>query len=198
MKKLLLAALLALTPAFASAQVTTKQGAAVVDGTSLRTTCYAAFDVAGYTTPTDLWALTGSATTTVRLVSVELSGTATASTSSDVILVKRSSANSGGTPTSITPVQSDSADAPCTATVVKYGAAPTTGTLVAELKGAQITMPPAASSTPALTYLSWLFGTPNSKPAVLRGVNEVAALNFQGAALPAGMRISVSIVWTEE
>lgn len=177
-----------------------KGGQYSVDFTGRRLTCSAAFDLAGYTTPTDLFSLAGSATKKIRLVHAELSGTATTSTSSDVLLVKRSTANTGGTPTTITPVKHDTQTpgGACTATIATYGSAPTLGTLVGAVKDAQLTLPPAASSTPALTYLPWDFGTHNEEPVALNGTAENVGLNFQGVAWPAGGKISVSLTWSEE
>ena len=159
----------------------------------------AGFDTNGYTTPTDLWSICGSSTKTIKLRSVLLSGTATTATSSDFIIVKRSTADTGGSPTTISMVPNDSTNAAATATVVTYGAAPSLGTLVpGELKDFQLTMPPAASSTPALTYLFIPFGDIGQQPPVLRGTAQCVALNFQSAALPAGFHLSISIEWTEE
>ncbi len=157
-----------------------------------------AFDVTGYTTPTDLWQLCGSATKTVKVRYIRLSGTATTATSSDIILVKRSTADTGGTPTSITLTSSDSQNAASGASLVTFAAAPTLGTLVGAFDDQQLTMPPPTSSTPAVTYLPFEFGARGEQPVVLRGVAECIALNFQGAALPAGMKISNTVVYTEE
>lgn len=163
-----------------------------------KATYSAAFDVTGYATPTDLWAIGGSASKTIKINRISVNGQATTSTQVDLLLVKRSTANTGGTPTSITLVPMDSADAAASATVVSYAAAPVLGTLVGSVRDSQATLPPPTSSTPSLTYLLWDFGTRNDKPLILHGTAEMVALNFQGAALPAGMKLSIDIEWTEE
>lgn len=155
------------------------------------------FGVAGYATPTDLWSIIGAAGKIVRIKRIGIGGQATASTQVDIVLIKRSAANTGGTPTAKTAVAHDSGDPAASAAVVIYGSAPTLGTAVGVVRDAQLTLPPPTSSTPALTYLNFEFGAHGAKEIILR-IGEVLALNFQGAALPAGMSLSVYVEWTEE
>ena len=171
---------------------------AVVTPSTNVPTYSAGFDITGYATPTDLWSICGSSTKTVRVRRVELSGTATTSTSVDVALIMRSTADTGGTPTALTKVPMDASNAASTAALNSYGSAPTLGTTIGDIRDAQLTLPPAASSTPALTYLVWDFGGRGQQPPALHGAAQCLAFNFFGAALPAGMKISTSVEWTEE
>lgn len=44
----------------------------------------------------------------------------------------------------------------------------------------------------------WDFDGINEKPPTLESANDVLALNFNGAALPAGLVLTVSVEWAEE
>lgn len=156
----------------------------------------AGFDIDGYATPTDLFAIIGSATKTVKISKISLTGQASSQAQIDVVLLKRSTANSGGSPTSITAVAHDSADSAASASVVTYGTAPTLGTLVGSLRDTQLTLPGSTFSF-ATSRVEWDFQKSGSKPIVLRGVNELLTLNLQGAALPSGMHLSCDIEWIE-
>lgn len=163
-----------------------------------KATYAAAFDSSGYASPTDIFSIVGSSSKTIRITRIGISGTATTATSIDVALIKRSTADTGGTPTSQTAVSYDRLDGAASATVVSYGSAPTLGTTVGEVRDAQLTLPPAASTSPALTYLNWDFGTRSGKEITLRGAADMLSFNITSGATPAGMRLSIDIEWTEE
>ncbi len=198
MKKLLLAALLALTPALAGAQATTKQGATYVDLEGLLPSYTAGFDVTGYTTPTDLFCVNGSATRVVKVRRITVTGQATSATQMDIVFLRRSTANTGGTPTSITLGYDDSLDPAPTATVTKYGAAPTLG---AQFGGSvldvQINFPAPGGGNPPLPA-AWPPSSEGTKTLTLRGANEGVCWNWNGAAWPAGGDASITVEWTEE
>jgi hypothetical protein len=63
----------------------------------------------GYASPTDFFSVAGSSTKTIKIINIRLSGYATGNNNVPVALVKRSTANTGGTPTSITKTPWDSA-----------------------------------------------------------------------------------------
>ncbi len=145
-------------------------------------------------TPTDFWNLTGSATKTVRVTRIVISGIATAAASRATQLIKRSTANTGGTPTSLTIPPHDSNDAAATALVQTYAANPTTGTSVG-IFGAETLNLGAAG---AAGRIEWNFTTRNSKAGVLRGVAQSLNLNWAAAAVPAGTLLAIQAEWTEE
>lgn len=147
-------------------------------------------------TPTDIVTITGSATKTIRVLNVEISGTRTAAGTSNVFLLKRSTANSGGTSTTPTAVPHDGQNAAASAVVRAYTVNPTTGTLVANVRVRSVYLSDLTAnsySSPAI----WDFGSNPGQAVVLRGTGEVLALNL-GAVTVAGNAFNVSLTWTEE
>jgi hypothetical protein len=145
--------------------------------------------------PTDVFTLAGRAGKKVLVVAVHISGTKTNTGYTDVILLKRSTANSGGTSTTPTVVTHDSTDAASTAVVMAYTANPTLGTLVGNLFSEKIFLPSgtaaAASSSPTVEILADL-----SKPITLNGTGEIFAINFNGSSV-AGSNMNFTITWIE-
>lgn len=160
---------------------------------SISATSYAA-----YATPTDMLCVTGSATRVVRIISMTLQGSATAATKVTISYVKRSTANTGGTSSSLTPVPLDSTNAAPTATNALYSVAPTTGTalgfvnMIDNIFTTSTQTPGATSTLNTSTMLSDF-----RQPVVLRGVAESLCVNFAGAAWPAGGVATVIATWTE-
>lgn len=145
---------------------------------------------------TDIFTLTGSASKTVRITRIQVSGIATAASAVDLVLVKRSTADTGGTATNPTVVPNDSADAAGTAVVAAYTANPTTGALVGPVRSRKVTLTTAAGG---LTSVTTIFdsGQQSGKPITLRGVAQQLALNFNGATV-AGATLNIDIEWYEE
>src|SRR5215472_10898373 len=86
----------------------------------------------GTSATTDVWTITGSASKVIRVLRMTISGTiATTAVNFDVSVIKRSTADSGGTPAAATVTPYDANDAAGTATVNSYtGVGPTAGTTV--------------------------------------------------------------------
>jgi hypothetical protein len=148
-------------------------------------------------TTTDFLTITGSATKTVRIKRIALSGAATTAGSLLISLVRRSTANSGGTSTAPTRVQHDTADAAPTATVALYSANPTAvGTAVGNIHGGRLFLNVATTATP--DRLVFEFSTRNDEAIVLRGTGQILAVNFNAFAVPAGGAVDFDIEWTEE
>lgn len=147
-------------------------------------------------TPTDVAAIFGSASKTVRVLRVSIASTQTAAGINNWFLIKRSTATTGGTPTTLTSVPLDSANAAATAVVVNYTANPTPGSAVGTVKAVGVLSPAPASvvSDPYIIH-DELY---NGQGIVLRGTGEGLALNFNGAAVPAGLSMSVNIFYSEE
>ena len=141
--------------------------------------------------------MSGSASKVIRVTKVSVVGTATAASIYDHYIVKRTTANTGGTSTTKTAAQSDSNDAAQTATLSLYTANPTTGTGVT-VEGNKTYL--SASATPGAAALPYVytFGTRNDKAIVLRGTAESLAINFGGQAVPSGANLYLSIEWTED
>lgn len=88
---------------------------------------------AGFTpgaTPQDVFSITGSATKIVKITRMFLSSVQTTAGINGWQIVKRSTANTGGTSAAVTALRADANDAAQTATVLQYTANPTAGTLI--------------------------------------------------------------------
>ena len=154
---------------------------------------------------TDIFTVTGAAGVTVRVLHIEITATTTAATAAalDVLLLKRSTANTGGTSTgSPTPVPHDRLNAPGLATVLAYTVNPTTGNLVGtairNAKFFQALTPQTATDFPANQSLVWDFGNRPGQGIVLRGVNDVLAINLNAASASAGALFDISVEYTED
>jgi len=147
---------------------------------------------------TDIFTITGSATKTVKISAILINGTTTSGSSAavNVTFVKRSTANTGGTSSSITPVPNDSASASGTATVRSYTANPTLGTLVGVVRAKRMFVV-TASSPGVSDPINYRFGENSSEPLVLRGTSEVLAINLNATTVT-GPVFSVSMEWIEE
>lgn len=144
---------------------------------------------------TDFFTLTGSATKTIRVTKIGFSGFATAAAQPDVILLKRSTANSAGTSSTRTAIPHDSTSAAATAVVRAYTANPTTGTLVGQMRVIQSFMT-GTTTQPTVEYV-WEFGEGPSQGIILRGTSEVLALNLDGVTV-LGLSVDIYIEFTEE
>lgn len=148
-------------------------------------------------TPTDFVGVIGSATKTVRVLRVTISGVATAATPILTLLLKRSTANSGSTPVALTKVTHDSNNAALTCTVTTYTATnPTTGTLVGTVREEYLNLGAAAGG--AAGRIAWDFTTRNGQGIVLRGIAEGLFINWGGAAVPAGTILTFDFECSEE
>lgn len=145
---------------------------------------------------TDIFTLTGSATTTVRVIRLSVAATKTTESMQDLVILKRSTANTGGTSTAPTTVSHDSADAAGTATPLAYTANPTVGTLVGIVQAEKLFF---CETTKAIlpNKVEYHYGAHQGKSIVLRGVNEVLAVNLNGKTVT-GSSINIDITWTEE
>lgn len=145
---------------------------------------------------TDIFTITGSASKTIVISSFTITGTATSATVATLDIVKRSTANTVGTPTTITNVASDSANAASTATVLSYAGVPTTGTLVGAIRSFKVFLPPPSGGT-ANSPSAPLIGPQDFTQSVtLRGTGEVLAFNIKGVTI-AGASFSASVEWIE-
>lgn len=148
-------------------------------------------------TPTDIVGINGSASKIIKIVRITLSSTQTTAGINNWFLLTRSTANTGSTPVAITPVVNDPNDPAATAVVVKYTATnPTTGSLVANVKAVSILTPAPATAINGDYVL--LDDEMVGKPITLRGIAQGLFLNFNGAAVPAGLSLNLNIVVTEE
>jgi len=188
-------------PAFAanSLQVVAldRTGAQMANGEGRKPTYSAALIAyAPYATPQDVVGIVGAAAKQARVLRFAVSGRATTANQLDVQLVKRASADTGGTPTALAAVPHDSNDGAATAAVTSFAAAPAAGTLVGAIRAQQINLS-AAGSGGAAVPVEFDFGTCNDKSIVLNGASEALYLNLNGAAVPAGTVLNVFVEWSE-
>lgn len=147
-------------------------------------------------TPTDLVVLGGSASKTIRVIRVRVTGNQTTAGINVFFLIKRGAADTSGTPVAITPVPHDSNDSAVSASLNYYTANPTINNTIGSVRTRRMLCPAPAGTTN--DEIIWDFDGINEKPVVLRGTAQQLALNFNGAALPTGMVLSVTMEWTEE
>lgn len=147
---------------------------------------------------TDFFTIQGSATKLVTVTSLECYGTATTAATADILLIKRSAANTTGTSTSPAGVPLDSNSAAATAVVKAYTANPgALGTAVGTIGSAKLGLPLPATGA-AIQRLQFLLGEgPFVQPVVLRGVAQTLALNGNAATLGTGAQVNCSVTWTE-
>lgn len=144
-----------------------------------------------------LFAVCGSATKTVVLRSLQISGTATTVGTLVMNLIKTSTAPTGGTPVSVPATSYDSNDAAPTATATAYTAAPTAGTAIGTFAAFSESFLTAGGGQ-ATSQVPGVITVPQgSKPIILRGTGQCVELSTPSVALSGGS-ISVSASWTEE
>lgn len=159
---------------------------------------------------TDIFTLTGSATRTVRVTRIAITATTTSATPAalDVSLVKRSAANTGGTSTgSPTPVPHDTNNVDPAlglgATVLSYTVNPSplgaiVGTALRSQKLMQTLNTYTATDFPSPDGIVWTFGERPSQDIVLRGINEVLAINLNAGTATTTSSFDIDIEWTEQ
>jgi hypothetical protein len=115
----------------------------------------------------------------------------------NVLLVKRSSANSGGTSAAATAVPNDSTNPAATATVLNYTANPTAlGTAVGTVRAARIFIPTSGTDTSDFVN-EWDFGNIIGQAIVLRGTSQVLAINLNATTVTGGTW-TCYVEWSEE
>lgn len=144
---------------------------------------------------TDVFYISGSATKTVTVNRIMVTGTAGTAVAVPIQIIKRSTANSGGTCAASTNVPLDSSDTAATAVVTSCTANPTTGSAVGTVASQSVYLS-LSSDVPAVPG-DFTFGNTNGKPLVLRGVAQVVAVNFNAVSVSSGV-VNAWVEWTEE
>jgi hypothetical protein len=126
-----------------------------------------------------------------------LSGHQTNDGNLDVYLLRRSTANSGGTSTATTAVSWDSTNVAATAAALSYTANPTAGTLVGNLDAQYIFVPALAKTAGGIYYFPSNIDPTEQQDIVLRGAGEVLAINFNGVTVTGGT-FNCTFQWTAE
>ena len=158
---------------------------------------YAILGFAPVATPTDILEIKGSATKTVRVRRIEITGVATAAGNMPVQLIRRSTVSTGGgsVTTAIAAFKPDTAYAAATAVVSSIGTAnPTLGAQEGGIAAASRVQLTAAGTGLGVSPVVWDFAV---NACVLRGVGQFLYLNFNGAAIPAGGLFDINL-WISE
>lgn len=151
---------------------------------------------------TDICTLTGSATKTIKVRRIMVSGyTATAQTD-PVSIIKRSTANTGGTGVQLTATAYDSTNSltgsttnTATAVAEAFTGNPTTGTQAGLLADVYIGFGLATNASETLHEIT--FGILGS-PVILRGIAQTLSVNLNGLTYVAPVGMSCTFEWTEE
>ena len=144
------------------------------------------------TIASDVFRLSGSATKLVRVTAVEVACTTGAATNSRIQLIKRTTANSGGTTSAATVGAYDAQDPTATAAATGYTVASTPGT-----SGPTVGNGPAFTAAAGSFSYAKTWGARPSKALVLRGTAEGLAINNAVAVGTSGSW-TITVEWTEE
>ena len=144
---------------------------------------------------TDIFTIAGSASKTIRILQVRFGATQTTASQVGVVVLRRSTADTGGTSTAPVAVSYDTNNAAATAVLAAYTANPTTGTLVGNLYAQRVFIPGMATASDA-QGMSETFGDFGQQPLVLRGAGQQISINLAGVTVTGGSA-SITVEWTE-
>jgi hypothetical protein len=157
-------------------------------------TYHAALSFAPAAAATDAIVIQGSATKTVRIRRIMLSGVATAA-GIKVSFIRRSTGDTGGTSSGVTPTLADTNDPVATAQVSTYTANP--ATLGTASGGGVLNFPlgvnPITSGSQDRMIMA--YGDYGAKSLTLRGVSDFLAINLNATTVTT---IYGDIEWTED
>lgn len=174
--------------------VTDIYGASIVkDQQRQKRTYRTAFVVAPAVSATDIFQLIGSASTTVEITKIIISGVQTTGGMIDLYIIKRSTANTSGTSSGSTMVPMISTDAAATAVGAIYTANPTTGTPVGNIYIESLPLSAANGITNNIVSID--FGE-RGKPVILSGVAQAIAINLNGVTVTGGS-LKITVEFTE-
>lgn len=142
---------------------------------------------------TDVFTISGSGTKTIKVTKISIDGLAAAGGNFTVQLIKRSTANSAGTSTTLTDVPHDSTDAAATATVKAYTVNPTLGTAVGTVRSNRVFIS-GVSTTSSVEDIQ-NFGDLGQE-IILRGTTESLCMNL-GATTITTPSLNIWVEWVE-
>lgn len=154
----------------------------------------ATINVAAAGSATDIGLINGNASNTCYVTKILISGIQTTAGLVDVVLIKRSTANSGGTSGAGTAVPHDSTDAAASSVVLGYTANPTPGTTVGNVRRGYLVAGALATSV-VNEILTWEFGD-KGRPIILRGVAQGLAVNLNAVTVTGGI-FTITFEWFE-
>lgn len=192
-------------PAFAQVNVVPQTG--VTSGYVPKATYSAGFvGLVPAASATDTVCIKGSATKTVKVQKILLNGTAGTLVTVPVSLVKKATADTGGTAASTTAnpantiTKLDSAFATASAVPISYTAVPTINDAGTIMAAGSVTLNVTGTTAAPNNPLVFDFTGNNTNllsPLVLRGVAQQACLHLNTISVSSGV-LNGYIVWTEE
>ena len=157
---------------------------------------YAGSAFAAVAAPTDIIVIKGSATKTLIVKLVKLTGAATAAGTMPALLIRRSTAGTLGSAvlTAVTAAKHDSTQGSATGVVStvgtdNYGVVGTTAGTVGTGRLQMTALATGLGVNPVI----WDFASRDDKGIYLRGILEFLCVNMGGAAIPAGGVIDYEI-----
>lgn len=190
----------------AAAQVGSVPQVGVTSGYQAKATYSAGFiGLVPAASATDVVCLAGSATKTVKLVNIRLSGSAGTLVTTPITLVRRVAVNTAGTAASTTanPANTiskrDTGIATATAVPIAYTANPTiTDAAPTYLDSASLTLPVTSAGTVTVPLVMDYSSLQTlMQPVTLTGAAAQVCLNFNAVSISSGL-LNGSITWTEE
>lgn len=152
---------------------------------------------------TDVSCLIGSATRTVRVTRVAVSGTAGTLVTLPIALVKRSTANTLGTgatggaaPVAMAVATTQSVTT-ATASPTAWTVSPTLGTTLGTPYVATLTVPVTSAGTSSSQWVWNAGGRGGARGIVLVGVTQLLCVNLNAISISSGL-LYISWEWTEE
>jgi hypothetical protein len=113
-------------------------------------------------------------------------------------MVRRSTANTGGTSATITAGSQDTTNAAATAVVRSYTANPSAlGTVNGVLRSHRFSISTAGGAGNIGPLNEWDFGARPAQAIVLRGTSDMLAINLGGVTITSPI-LSATVEWTEE
>lgn len=143
-------------------------------------------------TPTDILTLTAT-TLPLRVSRIEVGGLATTAGSMPVAIILRSAATTGGTSTAPAAVRHNPSDQAATATLGLFTANGTVGTAFGTLRNSRVFLNVATAQADRCVMD---FGERNEK-AIVVPVGYTLAIGGNGATVPSGGVLDLSITWEE-
>lgn len=155
---------------------------------------------------TDVACIAGSASKTIEVKEITVSGSAGTLVTLPITLVRRASVNTGGTAGTTTAnwasniAKHDTNSPTAAATLISYSANPTiTDSSPTYLRSNEVTVPVTSAGT-SVAPIVWRFGDTTGAiydlPLTLRGAAQQFCLNFNGVSISSGL-MHLSIMWTE-
>ena len=196
---------LALSVVSATAQVNTVPQVGVATAVVTRNTYSAvALALPPAASATDIACIAGSSTKTVYVSRIRISGTAGTLVSAPFTLVRRTTADTGGTAATTTAnwantiAKNDTNNPTPTATLISYSANPTINdTSPVYLRSSYLTLPTTAAGT-SISPIQWDWDSLEfMQRPTLRGAAQQFCINLNGVSVSSGL-LHINIQWSEE